>query len=325
MQRISYIDSVKGFSILLIVLGHIIPNSGLKTWIYTFHVPIFLIISGILIAEKCKKSQKIEVKKQFFKLIYPYITFSFAVLIKDIIKNILENKAIINGIFINDFIKTLTLEGYGTLWFLPILFFAEVIASSILAKQNNFKVDNTYKLIILLIIIYILRPLNYFNYITKILIAAFFLIAGYLFRSIDLLFSKKLNAIILFLILIAFIPLSLINGKVDMHYSIYNNLLLYILISLINSMLVILFFKNFNYQFKLLKFFGENSLIVMITHSILPVITICSLHKKFFNKPIISDLITFAFCIAIEILIVFIIKKYFYFMFNFKKSLRKDK
>ena len=155
MQRISYIDSVKGFSILLIVLGHIIPNSGLKTWIYTFHVPIFLIISGILIAEKCKKSQKIEVKKQFFKLIYPYITFSFAVLIKDIIKNILENKAIINGIFINDFIKTLTLEGYGTLWFLPILFFAEVIASSILAKQNNFKVDNTYKLIknVLIIVI----------------------------------------------------------------------------------------------------------------------------------------------------------------------------
>ena len=45
-QRLSYLDIAKGFSIALVVLGHIIPqgNSPLRNWIYSFHMPIFYYI-----------------------------------------------------------------------------------------------------------------------------------------------------------------------------------------------------------------------------------------------------------------------------------------
>ena len=68
-QRISYIDSLKGLGIILIVVGHIIPyESMLHVWIYSFHVPIFFIISGMLFKMKqeeiCEEDFNIIVKKK---------------------------------------------------------------------------------------------------------------------------------------------------------------------------------------------------------------------------------------------------------------------
>ena len=49
-KRLNYLDFVKGFAILLVVLGHIYDISNpIKIWLYSFHMPLFFIISGILI------------------------------------------------------------------------------------------------------------------------------------------------------------------------------------------------------------------------------------------------------------------------------------
>lgn len=62
-QRLEYIDSLKGFAILLVVMGHVIPWSfesfdtalqmsptPILLWqiIYSFHMPLFIFISGFL-------------------------------------------------------------------------------------------------------------------------------------------------------------------------------------------------------------------------------------------------------------------------------------
>ena len=46
-KRLNYLDYAKGIGILLVVLGHIYNNS-VKLWIYSFHMPLFFIISGYL-------------------------------------------------------------------------------------------------------------------------------------------------------------------------------------------------------------------------------------------------------------------------------------
>ena len=62
-QRIEYIDNVKGFAILLVVMGHVIANwftdfykvlendtsNDLMVWklIYSFHMPLFMFCSGL--------------------------------------------------------------------------------------------------------------------------------------------------------------------------------------------------------------------------------------------------------------------------------------
>lgn len=323
MKRVKYIDQVKGIAILLIVLGHIIPDSFLKTWIYTFHVPIFFIINGILIAKKEKVSKDINVKKCFFNILYPYFTFSVFVLIKDFLKCILIEKKFISEPLVNDFVEFFLFEGYGTLWFLPVMFFAEVLFLKIFKNFNYKTTRYILRMSILLLIILILNKLSIFKYFTKIFISLFFLSAGYLLERFKNLFQKEINIEILLLILLIFIPFSMLNGKVDMHYCIYNNLLLYIMISLINSILIILIFKNLKLSSKALEFFGKNSLIVMITHSVLPVVSVSSFVKKFFDNLIISNALTFIFTLIFEVVIIFLTNKYFKFMFSMHKK-RKE-
>lgn len=323
MKRVKYIDQVKGFAILLIVLGHIIPASFFKTWIYTFHVPIFFIINGILIAKNEKSGKDINIKKCFSNILYPYFTFSAFVLIKDLLKCILIEKKIISELLVNDFIKFFLFEGYGTLWFLPIMFFAEVLFLKKF-KNSNYKTTRyILKMSILLLIILLLNKLSIFKYFTKIFISLLFLSVGYLLERTKNLFQKEINIVILLLILLIFIPFSILNGKVDMHYCIYNNLLLYIIISLINSIIIILLFKNLKLNIKALEFFGKNSLIIMITHSVLPIVSVSSFVKKVFDNLIISNALTFIFTLIFEVVIIFLTNRYFKFMFSIQKK-RKE-
>lgn len=55
--RLTYIDIARGIAILLVVIGHLnqfyrnnldISNPKMLSFIYTFHMPLFFIISGML-------------------------------------------------------------------------------------------------------------------------------------------------------------------------------------------------------------------------------------------------------------------------------------
>lgn len=72
-QRIAYIDLVKGIGILCVLFGHLIPNDGIvKPAIYSFHMPLFFILTGILLK---KESIQIKVSKKFHQVIIPYIVW----------------------------------------------------------------------------------------------------------------------------------------------------------------------------------------------------------------------------------------------------------
>ena len=94
----------------------------LCNWIYSFHIPIFFVISGILLSIKEEwknKDIKSIIIKKFKQIMYPYITFSCLVLIYSIVMNPEKVLEIVQ--------KTIFLEGYNTLWFLPCLFIAECL------------------------------------------------------------------------------------------------------------------------------------------------------------------------------------------------------
>ena len=44
--RIDYLDITKGFGIFCIVIGHNEVTQWLNDWVYSFHVPLFFILSG---------------------------------------------------------------------------------------------------------------------------------------------------------------------------------------------------------------------------------------------------------------------------------------
>lgn len=73
--RVDIYDIVKGIGILLVVSAHIFENSFYYTIVYAFHMPLFLIVSGMLI-DLTKSSQKPFRKllsSKFKSLMIPYI------------------------------------------------------------------------------------------------------------------------------------------------------------------------------------------------------------------------------------------------------------
>lgn len=49
-ERIAYVDAARGLAILCVVLGHLYPGDGIVQYISSFHVPVFFILSGLLMA-----------------------------------------------------------------------------------------------------------------------------------------------------------------------------------------------------------------------------------------------------------------------------------
>ena len=90
-ERLEYIDALKGFAILLVVMGHVIPwcfesfrdipsmsPTPILLWeiIYSFHMPLFMFISGFLFGQSHFSSFKdytVKMWKKTKMLLIPYI------------------------------------------------------------------------------------------------------------------------------------------------------------------------------------------------------------------------------------------------------------
>lgn len=55
-KRIHWIDVSRGIAMVLVVLGHIGMKNSFTQWIYSFHMPLFFMITGLtpnLINKNC--------------------------------------------------------------------------------------------------------------------------------------------------------------------------------------------------------------------------------------------------------------------------------
>lgn len=120
MERINYFDFLKGIAIILVVMGHITEKSmGITTSLFnnlygSFHMPIFIIISGFL----CFKHSLFSIHdllnfihKKFLRLIIPFLSIGA-------LYGYWNYQNPIEGM-INKF------QG---LWFLPTLFYCMIIS-----------------------------------------------------------------------------------------------------------------------------------------------------------------------------------------------------
>ncbi len=85
-NRLAYIDMVKGVGIILVVIGHsTYVSEGVLTWLASFHMPLFFIVSGILFAHRHSEREHFGayVKKRFFGMMVPYFAFSLIYILID--------------------------------------------------------------------------------------------------------------------------------------------------------------------------------------------------------------------------------------------------
>lgn len=76
--RMQFIDIAKGIAIICIILGHI-GNPTINRIVFTFHVPIFFLITGYFINTKREMLDFIKIK--FRTLIVPYIVTCIVIVI----------------------------------------------------------------------------------------------------------------------------------------------------------------------------------------------------------------------------------------------------
>ena len=127
-QRVEYIDILKGFGIIFVVLGHVTLNRDLYHFIYAFHMPLFFIVSGMFLHDK-----QGFIRKQAKSLLIPYssfglLTFVYWWLVESRFRELPAGETIW-GQFINLCFPIKTQYCNVVLWFLPCLFLACVMGN----------------------------------------------------------------------------------------------------------------------------------------------------------------------------------------------------
>ena len=131
-ERSIYLDVLKAVTIFLVLLGHCIQyGAGAEymsggvflynpvfIFIYSFHMPLFTIISGYLFACSCKtKSNKQLLTSKVKQVIIPLFCWSFISLIVEIVKSILKISAHkVTIIWIGQTILSAFIHGPWFLW-----------------------------------------------------------------------------------------------------------------------------------------------------------------------------------------------------------------
>lgn len=125
--RLREFDIMKGFGILLVVLGHLNIPSWLHTWIYGFHMPLFFFVAGFFYK---KDTITITLQKSFHQLIIPYVFFFFSIVTVDVFLNIYSCKDLSSALSITlskiSFIDRSSMN-LIILWFLLCLFWVRII------------------------------------------------------------------------------------------------------------------------------------------------------------------------------------------------------
>ncbi|NBH25961.1 hypothetical protein D3Z60_09125 [Lachnospiraceae bacterium] len=74
--RVDEIDIAKGLGILLVIVGHLLPeDSWMRQIIYSFHMPLFMILSGMVVSDKKESKLSNNIKKES-NLIIAYLFWS---------------------------------------------------------------------------------------------------------------------------------------------------------------------------------------------------------------------------------------------------------
>lgn len=283
MKRLESLDIAKGIGIFLVVVGHsTFINDTILRWIFSFHMPLFFIISGILISHKNEENTSIRsiAVRKARSILIPYAWFSLFYTIIDIIsfKADLLN---LNSIKIN-LLCTFSFAGSGPLWFLPTFFMTELLFIFLLkffGKRNGVVLSLVMSIVGFIIASYIGIPSDYENNLLVYYLMGFVFVLTRslccqvlvaLSYSLYELYKKhtpgNLICVVTGIVLLGLsIPLSQVNEIIDMHNMNFGNVLLFVPCSFIGSIGLILISKALT-KIRLFSFWGQNSLTIMATH-----------------------------------------------------------
>lgn len=274
--RIEYIDIAKAIGILCIIAGHM-GISKIDRVVFTFHVPLFFLISGYFLNRT--ENTFLFIKKTARALLVPYyFTGMCLILVKipiDIIKGVSDQipkdlfRVLIQVLYASGTDMNKTIGGItqiGAIWFLFALFWAKIITKIAIDKKYG---GGVFLFLVALLLyyssLYIWLPFN----IQSGAMASLFVYLGAIFKE-----WKILDRLDWKICMIGFIVL-LSEVHFDIGLYVVANKYDYGIVSMIGAVLISGFVVEISKSIgkiqvlkKPLLFYGQNTLIILCYHLI---------------------------------------------------------
>ncbi len=252
-ERIIWVDSAKGLAIYLVMVGHLLNASSLteaNKIIYSFHTPLFFILSGLTYHHKGLRTQLIVAKAR--KLLYPYIAYMFLSLLFCCFYGqyelSIENVFYYNAVLYFD----------EPLWFLLVMF--GVICIENITNASTWK--NGHQIILMCLFFFFgfvcyeyrddfAKVLNHFG-INRIVISSGFFTMGnclakmiYGWKESTILRKRTVSVALLIICGLLWIGTALVNDRCSMYALLFGDYFLFLLGSLAGSICIMLLCYRF--------------------------------------------------------------------------------
>lgn len=283
-ERVEYIDIAKGIGILLVILGHVVydgnyPMKGagsISDFIFSFHMPLFFIISGFCIKDSKKLDKSVLLKMARIYLL-PYAIWSVLYVAAFQLFYTVHYQSSFISLDNHQFCHAISDCGIAPLWFLLALFISEVLVIAIksLIKAKYWR----YCLLIILagisiVCSYWYNTIDNINILSqnwimgtfRIVPTTFYVFLGYLMKDqINRLSQLRKKWIVIAIATAVQVLLCFVwTDSIDVHIFILGNPWLYFIKGINGSLMIILIAQTVHS--KLLIKLGQKTKELMILH-----------------------------------------------------------
>lgn len=308
MNRKYWIDLLRGFAIILIVLGHFYQGFLFTQYIYIFHVPLFFVISGM-----CYNTQDISFRKfiiyKIKALIIPYLCFGIVIIP---MAYWLDGAYTIFG-GIQVLIWYLVQRRFTTMWFLTTLFCTEVIFKAIHNYANKFR---NSKIVVLCISLVVSSLFIIYEYVVNIelpwnfdlaMVCLLFYSMGYLLKDFENNYKKEYikTGILMFALgmLLGSVSINISSRRLDIFYGELGMPMIGVLGALFACIGLVLVFSRFPHIYGLEKIGCHTMTIFALHQMVFKQLFLKILHFDGWMMILVACCITISICFFIDVFI----------------------
>lgn len=275
-ERNNLFDIAKGMGILLVVIGHMHhffeQDSITYILIYSFHMPLFIAVTGALISDRKEKTSDY-VKKRFRSIIVPYWTAAIFSILYAWPADSATVRKYVGSILLGNTANG-NLEYNVPLWYLPMIFCASVIFWELckISRERKYLLFFLVSFCSALGYVLIKHNIRLPWGLETALISQVIMFGGRGLSKIKEQYDGKEYIWILLLTIVcvfAFVYSALANGRVDMNAGAYRNIVLFFVnasLGIVIVMNICVLLRRIPVVWRWMAFLGKNSLYIMMFH-----------------------------------------------------------
>lgn len=310
-ERIYWIDTTKGILIILMVLGHIFSEGIVRDFIYTFHMPAFLIISGMFLHRSIDREWKSILWSKIYTIFIQMVFFEVFGIIGDILDHGYHQS--IFG-YVYNFIHFS--PNNRTSWFLQGLFFGSLLTILLHKKVKNWKIHLILSFCFMVVYSLLSNEVQWQRVISFILIT-------YCLENIGLYLKDLLietDNLFYFIGALAFTVIcSRINYAEVAHIQIGNPVLFFL--GSITGLYTVMYISR-HITLKFLTYSGKNSIVFVGTQYCLIYLSRTITNMFLGEHLFFEEIIVFVITICFELITIYILNKWTPFLIGKKMSKR---